>query len=38
MKFWIQNGRVIDPKTGLCNMGDIVVENGKIVDIKLPDA
>lgn len=36
MRFWIQNGRVIDPKTGLCNVGDIVIENGKIVDVKYP--
>ncbi len=36
MRFWIQNGRVIDPESGLCSIGDIVIENGKIVDIKYP--
>lgn len=36
MRFWIQNARVIDPKTGLYNTGDIVIENGKILDIKYP--
>ena len=36
MKLWIQNGRVIDPATGLCSIGDVVIEDGVISDIKYP--
>ena len=33
MKLWIQNGRVIDPESGLCHIGDVVIENGKKGDL-----
>ena len=33
MKFCIRNGRVINPKTGLNEIADVIIENGKIADV-----
>lgn len=36
MRLWIQNGWVIDPASGINSTADIVIEDGKIIDIKYP--
>lgn len=35
MRYCIRNGRVINPKTGLDQIADVIIENGKVVDVVL---
>ena len=38
MKVLIKNGRIIDPSQGIDGVGDILIEDGKIKEIRMQDA
>lgn len=38
MKILIKNGHIIDPSQGIDGIGDVVIEDGKITEIKMQDA
>lgn len=38
MKIYIRNGRIIDPSQGIDGVGDILIEDGKIKEIRMQDA
>ncbi|MBA3060776.1 MAG: dihydroorotase, partial [Nitrospirae bacterium] len=38
MKILIKNGHIIDPLQGIDGIGDVVIEDGKITEIKMQDA
>ena len=35
MKILIKNGHIIGPSQGIDGIGDIVIENGKIVEVRI---
>ena len=38
MNIVIKNGHIIDPSQGIDGIGDVVIENGKTIEIKMQDA
>ncbi len=38
MRILIKNGHIIDPSQGIDGVGDILIEDGKIKEIKIQDA
>ncbi len=38
MKILIKNGHIIDPSQGIDGIGDILIEDGKIIEIRMQDA